>query len=54
MDDNIITKIASVPLINKIEAAEEYLHLKKQWAFWCEGIGMRPESAANTNLLICC
>ena len=29
MDGNIITKRTSVPLIKKIEAAEEYLHLKR-------------------------
>ena len=28
MDDNIITKRTSVPLTKKIEAGEEYLHLK--------------------------
>ena len=33
MDDNIITKRTSVPLIKKIEAAEEYLHLKRNGIF---------------------
>ena len=33
MDDNIITKRTSVPLIKKIEAAEEYLHLKRNGLF---------------------
>ena len=33
MDDNIITKRASDPLIKKIEAAEEYLHLKRNGLF---------------------
>ena len=33
MDDNIITMRTSVPLIKKIEAAEEYLHLKRNGIF---------------------
>ena len=33
MDDNIVTKRTSVPLIKKIEAAEEYLRLKRNGLF---------------------